>query len=83
MDSINIVSDNKFLIKFRSSLYSGRDDYWTMVDRFGQIKPLPTGLENILKWSAFSAGASRMISTGSLMMLKRGEKKVLSLTTDA
>jgi len=37
LESINIISDDLFLLKFRSSEYSGKDDYWTIMNRLGQI----------------------------------------------
>jgi len=41
MDSINLISDELFLIKFKSSDLSGIQDYWTVIDKFGQIRQLP------------------------------------------
>ena len=35
MESINYISDEKFLIKLLSNENSGRRDYWTVVDKHG------------------------------------------------
>ena len=35
MDSINFIADDLYLIKFRSSIFSGAHDYWTVLDKFG------------------------------------------------
>ena len=41
MESINFISDDLHLIKFRSTAFSGNQDYWTIIDKFGQIKKIP------------------------------------------
>ena len=35
MDSINLISDNKYLIKLLSTIDTGKMDYWTVVDKYG------------------------------------------------
>ena len=59
MDSINFIADDLYLIKFRSTIYSGIQDYWTVIDKFGQIQRIPQACRDCLTWSTFSAGASR------------------------
>ena len=84
MESINFISDDLHLIKFRSTAFSGNQDYWTIVDKFGQIKKIPNlcNTNNSLSWYNFSAGSSKLLDSGTLIMLRGGEKKVLSIATD-
>ena len=82
MDSINFIGDDLYLIKFRSSVFSGIQDYWTIIDKFGQIRRIPRACSEWLTWSTFAAGATRNIDSGALLMLKGGQKKVLSIATN-
>jgi len=60
MESINFISDDLYLIKMKSKQLSGAKDYWTIMDKFGQIKPLPKQCkEEVLIWSTKAAGISR------------------------
>ena len=81
MDSINFIADDLYLIKFRSTAYSGIQDYWTVIDKFGQIQRIPKVCREYLRWSTFSAGRTRQTDNGSLLMLKGGQKKILSIAT--
>ena len=56
LESINMISDSLFLLKFRASDKTGIQDYWSLIDKFGMIKHLPTKSENHLIWSNFSSG---------------------------
>lgn len=82
MDSINLISDDKYLIKLISALDSGQMDYWTVVDKYGQIHDLPSMAKKYLTWSTFSAGVSRQLKTGCLVVTKGGEKEIVSMATD-
>ena len=35
MESINMISDDLFLVKFRATETTGIQDYWTMIDKYG------------------------------------------------
>jgi hypothetical protein len=59
LESINLISDDLHLLKFRASDLSGIQDYWTVIDKYGQIRQLPRKAEEHLIWSNFSAGQSR------------------------
>lgn len=37
LESINMMSDDKFLIKFRATEFSGKKDYWTIINKMGMI----------------------------------------------
>ena len=37
LDSINMISDDHYLLKFRASDPSARSDYWSLMGRDGQI----------------------------------------------
>lgn len=64
LESINVVSDSHYLMKFRSTDATGNDDYWTLLDRQGQLLELPKKCKALLQWSTFAAGPSRMLDTG-------------------
>ena len=72
MDSINFISDDKYLLKIRQQ--EKHEDYWTVINKNGQIQPIPYHCESVLKWSTFSAGISRQLESGYLVMLRGGEK---------
>ena len=72
MESINFIADDLYLIKFRGSIYSGIKDYWTIIDKYGQIKKIPKACLQQLCWSSFSAGNARNIDSGALLVLKGG-----------
>ena len=82
MESINFIDDDHYLIKFRSSLASGKQDYWSIVDKFGQICPIPKLCKNYLTWYNYSAGACEYLPSGCLLVLRGGFKPVLSISTD-
>ena len=84
MESINFISDDLHLIKFRSTAFSGFQDYWTIIDKYGQIKQIPNLCKDYksLSWYNFSAGSSKLLDSGTLIMLRGGKKKVLSIATD-
>ena len=82
MDSINLISDDRYLIKLLSTLDTGNMDYWTVVDKYGQIHSMPKIAREVFKWSTFSAGVSRQLSSGTLVVIKGGEKEVLSIVTN-
>jgi len=52
-----------------------------VVDKYGQIQRIPKACRDCLTWSTFAAGASRQIDSGSYLMLKGGQKRVLSIAT--
>ena len=79
MDSINLISDDLFLIKFRASDLSSIQDYWTVIDKHGQIRHLPKRTKDLLIWSNFSAGISSQKRSGCTMILCGGQKRILSL----
>ena len=83
MQSINFISDSLFLIKFRSSDNSGSLDYWSVIDKYGQIKPLPVRCEKYLTWSYFASGQSRLKISGTTLVLVGGQKSVLSMDADS
>lgn len=37
MESINMIANDLYLLKLRSTNVSGNLDYWTLIDKFGQI----------------------------------------------
>jgi hypothetical protein len=82
LESINFISDSLFLLKFSSSDNSGILDYWTVIDKFGQIKPLPIGSEQYLKWSYKTSGQSRLKPSGTTLVLIGGQKGILSMGAD-
>lgn len=52
MDSINFIADDLYLVKFRSSDFSGTWDYWSVIDKFGQIRRIPRAAREQLVWSS-------------------------------
>ena len=56
MDSVNLISNDQYLMKFKGADLAGIQDYWTIIDKFGQIKDLPTKAKDLLIWSNFSCG---------------------------
>ena len=43
---------------------------------------MPKVAKDVFKWSTFSAGVSRNLSSGSLVVIKGGEKEILSIATN-
>jgi len=82
LESINLISDDLHLMKFRASDLSGIQDYWTVIDKYGQIRQLPRKSEQHLIWSNFSSGQSRQKRSGCSLVLKGGQKRILSLESD-
>ena len=35
MDSVNLISNDQYLMKFKGSDLSGIQDYWTIIDKYG------------------------------------------------
>ena len=54
MESVNLISNDQYLMKFKGSDLSGIQDYWTIIDKYGQIKELPQKAKDLLIWSNFS-----------------------------
>lgn len=83
LESINMISDDNFLVKFRASEFSGKKDYWTIIDKLGMIQSIPKLIKPFLTWNSFSNGASRLTEHGCVLSFKGGKKGVLSLYTDS
>ena len=69
IESVNLISNDKYLFKIRSVNPSGTLDYWTVVDEHGQIHSLPVHAEKHLIWSNFSTGQSREKNSGCTLVL--------------
>lgn len=82
IDSINMISNHLFLLRFRGSKMDGTSDYWTLVNNFGQILPLPDKTKEHLVWSNFLAGESRMTRFGAVVVLRGGQKSIISIKSD-
>ena len=82
MESINLISNDQYLMKFKGSDLSGIQDYWTVMDKFGQIRDLPSKAKDLLIWSNFSSGQSRQKSTGVTIILRGGQRRVISFDAD-
>ena len=78
-----MLSDDLYLLKFRASDNTGQQDYFTVIDKFGQIKHLPKKTEKHLVWSNFSTGQSRLKKSGTTLILRGGQKRILSLDADS
>ena len=82
MDSVNLISNDQYLMKFKGADLAGIQDYWTIIDKFGQIKDLPTKAKDLLIWSNFSCGQSRQKSTGVTIIIRGGQQRVISFDAD-
>ena len=82
LESLNDISNDMFLIKFRGADVHGLSDYWTIIDKFGQIQRIPSKISRSLTWCNYSSGQSRQREDGTTLVLRGGQKKVLSFDTD-
>ena len=82
MDSVNLISNDQYLMKFKGADLAGIQDYWTIIDKFGQIMELPTKAKDLLIWSNFSCGQSRQKSTGVTIIIRGGQQRVISFDAD-
>lgn len=78
-----MISDDLFLIKFRAADFSGKKDYWTIMNKMGMIKSIPKLIKPYLTWCTFSNGESSLTEFGVVMSFKAGKTDVLSFWTDA
>ena len=83
LDSLNMIADDLYLMKFRGSDPSGVQDYWTIIDKKGQIQKIPEKAKQYLTWSYHVKGNyCRQMSSGCLLVLCGGEKRVISFEAD-
>ena len=78
IESVNMIADDLCLYKLRSTNVLGNQDYWTLIDGYGQIQPLPKNSEKHLTWSNFCSGQSKLKNTGTTLVLRGGKKSVIS-----
>lgn len=82
MESINFISDDLFLVKFKSADTTGLNDYWSIIDKHGQVKHMPEMLRRVLRWDTFVCGESTKVDLGCFILVKGGQKSVLSIVSD-
>ena len=82
MVSLNMISDNLFLVRFRGSDLSQSADYWTVISSNGQICPIPEKAKKHLIWSNFAAGDSRLSRFDTCLVLRGGHERVISFGSD-
>ena len=82
LETFSMISDDLYLVRFRGSDLAGVEDYWSVVDNFGQIKPLPEKTQQHLTWSNRAKGQSNAMQSGMVLVLCGGEKRVVSLASD-
>lgn len=82
LESLNMIADNIFLVRFRGSDLSQRDDYWSVINSEGQILPIPEKAKPYLVWSNKSAGDSRNSRFDTCVILRGGHERVISLGSD-
>ena len=80
--SLNMISDNLFLVRFRGSDLSQVADYWTVISSHGQVQPIPEKAKKHLIWSNFSAGDSRISRFDTNVVLYGGHERVISFGSD-
>ena len=80
--SLNMISDNLFLVRFRGSDLSQVADYWTVISNYGQVVPIPEKAKKHLIWSNFSAGDSRISRFDTNVVLYGGHERVISFGSD-
>ena len=73
-----MISDNIFLLRFRGSDPGGVLDYWSMINDFGQILPIPEKAKKYLVWSNFATGLSKMTEFLTNVVLCGGHERVIS-----
>lgn len=61
---------------------SGIQDYWTIINKYGQVQELPLKAQDLLIWSNFACGQSRQKSTGVTVVIRGGQKRVISFESD-
>ena len=69
-------------MRFRGSDPAGVEDYWTIINNFGQIRPIPEKAKNYLIWSNYQRGCTKFFQSGVYLILCGGHKRVISLGAD-
>lgn len=82
-ESVNFVSDDLFLFKFRSASRTGMQDYWSLIDRYGQIRHMNELAQRNLRWDTYACGDSQQMSHGCFICIKGGNRQILSEEADA